>query len=85
MTATAGVLLYKYSMEQENEMRKIMDKLKAPVSTDMLSEEFVAEVTNPNLEYQLVGSIVLTEGLTDEELDKQLNQISANMWADFDD
>ena len=72
-------------MEQENAMRKIMDKLNAPTNPDLLSEEFVAKVTNPELEYQLVGSVVLTEDLTDEELNQQLAKISAKMWADFDD
>lgn len=72
-------------MEQENAMRKIMDKLNAPTNPDMLSEEFVAEVTSSDRQYQLVGSVVLTEDLTEEELNQQLAEISAKMWADFDD
>ena len=69
-------------MGQENEMRKIMDKLNTPVSTDILSESFIAEVTNPDLQYKLVGSIKITEDLTEEEINAWSDEIFEKMWEE---
>lgn len=60
-------------------MPKLSNKDKM-ASTNIHSEEFIAEVTNPNLQYKLAGSIVVTEDLTDEELQKHVDEIFAKMW-----
>ena len=72
-------------MGQENEMRKIINKLETETSTDVLSEAFIAEVTNPDLQYELVGSITITEDLTEEDIEAWSNSISEAIWKGFDD
>lgn len=75
------VIVYKYSMHEEHAMRNIMDKLNTAAATNILSEEFVAEVTNPDLQYKTVLETTVDANTTDEEINAAIDAAFNSYWG----
>lgn len=62
-------------------MRKIMDKLNTKASTEIMSESFIAEVTNPELKYQVVLETTVDADTTEEEINDVVDQAFKSHWG----
>ena len=63
-------------MGQDNEMRKIMDKLETPAAKD-----FITEVTDPNIKYDVLVEATVDENTTEEEIDHMINEAFNKLWG----
>ena len=81
--------MYKYKMGRGLEMRSIINKLEEIEnnvnSKVVLREDVVAVIAGPDVKYTVMGSVIVGEGVTEEDIDRQIDEMCEKAWGHFDD
>ena len=79
------MLVYKYKMERESNMRDIINKIEEiendANSVIILHEDVVALITDPDVTYTNMGTITLGNGESKEEVRKQIHEMCMKAWG----
>lgn len=74
-------------MGQGTDMRDIINKL-AEIENDdavTLHEDVVALITSPDVKFTSMGVIAVGKGITNEDIDRQIDEMCERAWGHFDD
>lgn len=62
-------------------MSNLIKKLDNKTTNTVINEEFITEITDKSVEYELIGEFILTEQTTDADIDQFMVELSQAMWG----